>query len=290
LDYDIKYYYCNKHGERYISFNKEKNENLCDLCEYDKNNLFFYKIFKKNYEMIELKKLIDDLRKAMPNNTEELKEIIDNLEVYYNIENYLVSNYRIRHNNYYILKNINNINTYKESIIKDLNRIFNEDNLEKKSKYISEIYMKMNISNEIVLKYKIIPNIKNNMIKIFGKPFVNKNKNNYKLIIQDTTYELASFIKIIDINEKENRNLKKDEKLNDKEDEEDENSNEKDDEEEEEENSNEKEALIIKMKLNDILEIKLKQIKNATDISYMFSDTGQKPSMSKTKTVKLTVI
>ena len=47
LDYDIKYYYCNKHGERYISFNKEKNENLCDLCEYDKNNYFFYKILKK---------------------------------------------------------------------------------------------------------------------------------------------------------------------------------------------------------------------------------------------------
>ena len=49
LDYDIKYYYCNKHGERYISFNKEKNENLYNLYEYDKNNLFFYKIFKKNY-------------------------------------------------------------------------------------------------------------------------------------------------------------------------------------------------------------------------------------------------
>ena len=104
----------------------------------------------------------------------------------------------------------------------------------------------MNINNEITLKYKIKKSdIKNNKVKLFGEPFVRKNKNNYKLIINDKAYELVTFLKIIDINEKDNSIEKE----------------------------NEKETLKIQMKLNDTLEVILKQIKNVTDISYMFSDT-----------------
>ena len=251
LDYDIKNYYCNKHGERYISFNRNNNENLCDLCEYKQNIIFIYQALKnEKNKMNEVKLKIDDLKKEIPNNTSESKEVIDNIEAYYNIKNNLINIYKTRHNNYYILKNINNMNNYEENIIKDFNKILNENNIEKKEEYISEIYEKMIINNEITLKYIIT----NNFVKIFGEPFVKRNKNNYKLIINDKTYELVSCLKIINIDEKDNSNEKKNENPNEK--------------------NDEKEILKIEMKLYDILEIKLKQIKNVTDISYMFSEAS----------------
>ena len=74
--------------------------------------------------------------------------------------------------------------------------------------------------NEIRIKYKIGNDEK---IRIFGDKFVENNKDNYRMIINDNIYELNPFY-----------NLK-----------------------------NEKE--------NEILELELRQIKDATNISYMFS-------------------
>ena len=54
----------------------------------------------------------------------------------------------------------------------------------------------MFINNEFLLVYKLG---KVGILRIFGKPFVAKNRNNFKLIINGENYELSSIIKIIDI-------------------------------------------------------------------------------------------
>ena len=75
--------------------------------------------------------------------------------------------------------------------------------------------------NEIIIKYKIE---KKDKIKIFGDRFVENNKTNFQMIINENNYELNSFY------------------------------------------------IIKKEKENDGLEIKLKQIKDVTNISYMFDE------------------
>jgi len=61
----------------------------------------------------------------------------------------------------------------------------------------------MTTTNEILIKYKIG---KEDKVRIFGDYFVENNKNNFEMIINNINYELDSFYKIK--NEKENDILK----------------------------------------------------------------------------------
>ena len=69
-------------------------------------------------------------------------------------------------------------------------------NPENINNYISEIYQKMIFDTELILHYKLGDV---GILRIFGEPFVAKNKYNFKLIINGKNYELSSIIKIIDI-------------------------------------------------------------------------------------------
>ena len=239
-DYDTKDFSCNIHGERNILYCEECNMELCDLCGHEKHNCtFLYRILKNNnLENNELKEKINKLKDDGINilrvlNKEKDKDenqiiikkitkLIENIEIFYKITNNYIINYNIRNKNSILLKNINFINDYNKMIIKDIEKIINEQKFENKLSYISDIYSKMIIQNEITIKYKI-GNEK--IIRIFGESFVKKNTNNFKLIINNKSFELTSSLDINDIETN-----------------------------------------------NEILEIKLKQIKTVTDISFMFSD------------------
>ena len=224
IDFELKNYLCNVHGERYMSYCETCNKNLCDLCEleHNKNHNFNYLnklITNKENNANELRIKIDNLKKEVNNIIDKLNKIVDNLEIYYYINNSIINNYNIKNKNYEVLMNINNIYNFNEIIIKDINEITNENKIENKIKYINNIYDKMITRNEFIIKYKAG---KEDKIRVFGDKFVENNKNNFQMIINDNIYELNSFYNIK--NEKENEKI----------------------------------------------EIKLKQIKDATNISYMF--------------------
>ena len=71
INYDIKSYLCNEHGERYISHCLECMKDACDECRYDDNHYtsyhkttFLYEfIQKKENKMNELRIKIDNLKK-----------------------------------------------------------------------------------------------------------------------------------------------------------------------------------------------------------------------------------
>ena len=67
IDYELKNYLCNIHGERYMSYCNECNKNLCDLCEIEHN---------KDHNCNYLTKLITNKK----NNINELRIKIDNLK------------------------------------------------------------------------------------------------------------------------------------------------------------------------------------------------------------------
>ena len=172
--------------------------------------------------MNKLRLKINDFKCEIKEIIIKFNKVISNLETYYNITNNIINNYNENKKNYQILTSINNINDYNEIIINDIDKIIKEEKLKNKVNNIVDIYEKMNIYNDITLKY----NIKNkNKIRLFGDIFVHNNKENFKLLINGKINELTSFLDL------------KDSEIN-----------------------------------NEIIEIKLREIKNPTDISYMFSE------------------
>ena len=203
--------------------------------------------------MNELRIKIDDLKKKILTKKVIINKIIENYEEYYKIANIIINSFERKNINFYIINSINNIIEYNGKIIKDIDKILNEENDENKNKYISEIYQKIIIDNEIILKYKLR---KVGILRIFGGPFVEKNKHNFIMLINGENYELSSTIKIIDIETGESSNkiitLK----------------NYREDENNIEIIGKRPE---IRMKITRALEIRLRQIKTVKDISFMFS-------------------
>ena len=77
---------CNIHGERYISYCKDWNQNLCDLCNISKHNLCFLYKFKNDKESIfQIKKLLEDLKKENIDSDKKMSIVIENIESYYNM-------------------------------------------------------------------------------------------------------------------------------------------------------------------------------------------------------------
>ena len=84
--------------------------------------------------MNELRIKIDKFKKNILNKKTIINKIIEKYEEYYNIV-YIINNSFERKNiNFYILNNINNIIEYNGKIIKDIDKILNEENDENKNK------------------------------------------------------------------------------------------------------------------------------------------------------------
>ena len=136
IDYDSKNYICNVHGEKYISYCEECNTNLCDICEIEHKNHNYHSLTKlitnKENNISELRIKINNLKKEINDIISKFHKVLDNFEIYYNINNNIMNNYNIKNKNYEILMNINNLYKNKEKIIKDINEIINENNIENK--------------------------------------------------------------------------------------------------------------------------------------------------------------
>ena len=147
IDYDLKNYFCKFHnGQKYTSYCKDCKLNICFLCseKHDGHEIIFYqKIIPKKEEKIkEMEKLklkIDDMTNIINNIINTYNKVIENIEIYYNIEMDILNNYNINHLNYEILQNINDIDMNK--LNEDIDKIINDDNLYKNKIY--EIYKQM---------------------------------------------------------------------------------------------------------------------------------------------------
>ena len=170
IDYKFENYLCNAHGKKYISYCEECNTNLCDICKKEHNIFHNYSslnslITSKKNNIKELRIKIDYFKKEINDIIYKFNKIVDNLEIYYNINNNIINNYNIKNINYEILMNIKNIYNYNEKVIKDIDEIVNENKIRNKIKYIYNIYYKMMTKNEIIIKYKYEKNKKKKKTK-----------------------------------------------------------------------------------------------------------------------------
>ena len=203
-EYKSKNFICKKHGEKMISYCKQCKKNLCDICglEHFKNhNLIYHREIIENSKITnldELRKKIDELKIEINYIVNDLNEFMNNLEMIYNISNGIINCFSINNKNYQILSNMKNLNDYNKETINNIDYILNK--LSKKQfSVLEEIYIKLKPSNEIILRYK--PE-NNKFVQILGEKFVDSNKINFKMKIDNNISELKSKIDIKQIKDK----------------------------------------------------------------------------------------
>ena len=146
IDYALKNYICNIHGQRYILYCNDCKKNLCNLCGNEHNKSHILVNFKSIPKNGNIKLILNELRLKINCFKYEMEKIInkitDSMETCYKIGSNIINNYDIYNHNFQILMNLNNINNYN-LIIKDIEKIINENKIEYKLKYVNEIYEKI---------------------------------------------------------------------------------------------------------------------------------------------------
>ena len=96
---------------------------------------------EKKKEINELRKIIDAMNENIKDIINQLKKVMENIEIYYRICENIINNYNIKNRNYEILKNMKEI--INKNIIKDINNVINENEIKNKFIKIIDIYNKM---------------------------------------------------------------------------------------------------------------------------------------------------
>ena len=150
INYDLKYFICEKHNENYISFCNNCFKNMCAICmEEDNDNnhkIDIYKRPNKNNKLNELEELKNNINK-MNKEMDKIIEIICNVKKYigeyFNICDNLINNFDcdLKNRNYEKIENINNI--INKDILCDIKEIINDNNINEKFKKIVKINNKI---------------------------------------------------------------------------------------------------------------------------------------------------
>ena len=138
INYDMKNYVCKLHNEKYISYCNNCHKKLCLICGLDhkkehkliyNKDIEIYNGTKNNFD-----KIINELNELI----NKIQYIINNIKIYSDIYN----NINLENTNYQKLKNKNYLYIWIKEILKDLDTISIDDN-------VNKIYTKMSTKNII---------------------------------------------------------------------------------------------------------------------------------------------
>ena len=209
-----KNYKCNIHqNEIFCSYCLNCKENLCFICENNHNHkkdiISYNTILFQNDEYIDnLNEKMNDFREKLNRlfeDIEKIKSILDYektyLEKYYNLIATIIDNYDINKRNYWMIKNIKQINF--DNVFEELDSIIKTNNLKQKFHLILSVYNKMNYKNNIRIQYNYSK--KNPSIRLFGEDFVKNNKKRCKLIIDNKETDLIEFYENKEVTPKDDK-------------------------------------------------------------------------------------
>ena len=192
INYDKKYYICNKHNENYNSYCEDCKINICTLCDMHKDHkkINFIDILPNKEDLNKKKKELKEAIISFDNSINMLinilNEVKDKIDIYYKINEDIINNYDDKNRNYETLFYLNQFKN--NNIINDLNKIVESDSIKDKFNNVFNLYSKMNI-DEISINYEI-KEYHQKQVKIFGKEFVERNKKNCKIIIDGKEQDL----------------------------------------------------------------------------------------------------
>ena len=200
FEYHTRAFQCNIHNNNYISYCNKCNVNLCESCEkeHKKHRKIPYKEIKPNNN--KLKEITNDINDI----DFKINELFSNLKIYESNFNEYMNNIRNKLNEYKIIHQIifnllNNLNNYEsiknvinlktKKITKEISNYI--ENIKNKFKYLIEREESRNNENEITIIYRI--NRDKTNIRLFGQQFVENNKNNFIMIINNKKYEISEY-------------------------------------------------------------------------------------------------
>ena len=190
IDYEQKYFICELHNEVYNSYCKDCLKNICLICEnehIDHNTISFGRIIPNiktlKEEIFAQREKIDQFINGIEEIINKLNSLMDNIEIYYKINENMLTNYDVKNRNFCILQNIIDIRNYNNDFYKTITKINDEKNIVNKFSYLIDIYDKMNLkdnnsnnsnnANDENIKKEENIDIKNKDINLDN----NKNKN-----------------------------------------------------------------------------------------------------------------
>ena len=151
IDYDEKYFICDLHYESYNSYCTDCNTDICIICENQHNGhkiLSYGKIFP---DIKKIKEKVNDFISKKEAFKNDIKNIINKLNIlmstmdkYFEINEDIIKCYGNKKRNYSLLQNINDMDRFNDNVMRDLNKIINENNICHKIENIIDIYNKMN--------------------------------------------------------------------------------------------------------------------------------------------------
>ena len=154
IKYDLKNYICQKHNEPFIKYCKECNKNYCFSCEeeHDEHETISLSKLRPNIDevknnLIKMKKEIDLFNNKVKQIIKKLNELINIMNIYYEINNNVLNSYNKQNRNFQIFKNIKNININNE-FFQELIKINNIKNFDEQSFNIIELSNKINSNND----------------------------------------------------------------------------------------------------------------------------------------------
>ena len=156
INYDDKYFICNKHNEMYGSYCEDCKINLCTLCydHKDHKRINFIDILPEKERLIEkmneLKEYIFLFNNDINMLINVLNEVKNKMSLYYKINEIIINNYDNKYRNYETIDYLNQFeNNY---IIYELKSVIEKNTILDKFKNVCNIYSEMNI-DEISLIY-----------------------------------------------------------------------------------------------------------------------------------------
>ena len=205
---ELNNYICNIHNQKYNSYCNKCKKDLCLICENEhkkENSLIYYKdiITNINYEKKRMKLKFDKFYESIKQMNEILNEVNNKIKIYDKQYYNIIDNSNVNNINYQIINNINKVLCYNKKLLNEIDKINDEVQNDKKINYIINLYNKLTGKNKKIIKYAI--KIEKKKVKIFGKHFVNNNKDNCKIIYEKKEYNLMEYFDINDY--KDNKNI-----------------------------------------------------------------------------------
>ena len=157
VKYDEKNYYCGKHFKGKSNINNNKftkycetcNQDLCEECKEHSNHKYIYynseylKIEETKKTLKNMKEKINDIKQIAEDIKHRLDGAVNLFSKYYEIANDIISKYELYNQNlknYRIIKSIKNLDDSNPKIMKDLDKIINEYDIQKRIFYLIDIY------------------------------------------------------------------------------------------------------------------------------------------------------
>ena len=135
INYDEKNYKCKSHNDSFVKYCYQCKKDLCMMCSIAHQKSFQHSLqdFQNlltdknelNKTMENLKNVINQFKNKINNIKYQLDRMINRLDLFYQINTFVINNYETNKRNYHKLYNIHNLNLHNKTLIDYLNKIIN---------------------------------------------------------------------------------------------------------------------------------------------------------------------